>query len=407
MRGARCAPSWRCRERPRGAAAAVGVAAACRRGTGACRAGPTRWSQVAAAGGCGGSCARGGWFRGRGQLGHPHPRRPSRGNARTGSHADPCCHERRGRHPLGGPAGGRHDPLAAATYGSGGDGPDLPALRPRRHSRAGGTWWRQNLPGAEAAQPLDDCLSARWAHLWVHRLLGWLPPGDRSPAVLDRLFRRPAGRPGTWELRGDRPRLVRAVRRAWTAHHRHVPERACAGDRRGAYRPGLDPRPWLRPGEGRGCCHPAGGSAPRAGHRPHLAADSVAARAVVRRSRNAASVHRQPGPPGDGGRRSPALPDLPPGPGHGAQGPAQAQLRGSAPHDSSRRGHLRDAAHGSRHDSIGPDDLDLVSRPARRCVGCGPAVRDGGGSRSLRWTWVMHRLNRPSLTLTGGCSVGK
>ena len=31
----------------------------------------------------------------------------------------------------------------------------------------------------------------------------------------------------------------------------------------------------------------------------------------------------------------------------------------------------------------------------------GPAVRDGGGSRSLRWTWVMHRLGRPTVTYTG------
>ena len=198
----------------------------------------------------------------------------------------------------------------------------------------------------------------------------------------------------SWNLGvpGDRPRLVRAVRRAGTAHHRHVPGCACAGARRGADRPGLDPRPWLRPGEGRGCRHPAGGSAPRAGHRPDLVADSVAVRAGVRRSRNAASLHRHPGPPGDGGRCSPALPELPPGPGHGAQGPAQAQLRGSAPRDSGRRGDLCDAAHGSRHDSTGPDDLDLVPRPARRRVGRGPAVRDGGGSRSLRWTWVMRRL---------------
>ena len=207
--------------------------------------------------------------------------------------------------------------------------------------------------GAEAAQPLDDCLSARWAHLWVHRLPGRLPPGDRSRAVLGRLFRRLAGRPGTWELRGDRPRLVRAVRRAGTAHHRHVPGRACAGARRGADRPGLDPRPWLRPVKDGVVATRLGARPPEPATDPISFADSVAVRAVIRRSRNAASLHRHPGPPGDGGRRSPVLPELPPGLGHGAQGPAQAQLRGSAPRDSGRRGDLRDAAHGSRHDSTG------------------------------------------------------
>ena len=207
--------------------------------------------------------------------------------------------------------------------------------------------------GAEAAQPLDDCLSARWAHLWVHRLPGRLPPGDRSRAVLGRLFRRLAGRPGTcefretdldWYARCDVPgqRITgtfQDVRVRVLGGVLTVPgwilDLGCGPVKDGV----VATRLWARP--------------PEPATDPISFADSVAVRAGVRRSRNAASLHRHPGPPGDGGRRSPVLPELPPGLGHGAQGPAQAQLRGSAPRDSGRRGDLCDAAHGSRHDSTG------------------------------------------------------